>query len=179
MKAIKPLWLESSSPAKSLTKAQTEEASSRVEARAVLGEITNIPQHHNRPSPSPKLHNPTSTPPLSDCDHSSTPPPLSIHMQTKPTPLSSSSYPSANSPHQNPPTPCAYPPAPCLYLPAIIPTSCLHLYSTPSSSHSHHQFKPSIRSSQHLTYIYILQIYFFRQRSNPFPLVAKKMICHD
>ena len=78
MKAIKPLWLEPGSPAKSLTKAQKEEASSRDEARAVF---TNISQHHNHPSLSPKVHNPTSTP-LSDHNHSTTPPPLSLHTQT-------------------------------------------------------------------------------------------------
>ena len=50
-KAIKPLWLGSGSSAKSSTELQVEEeALRRAETRAVLGEITNIPQHHNAES---------------------------------------------------------------------------------------------------------------------------------
>ena len=105
-KAIKPLWLGSGSPAKSSTQAPPEDqATSRTEARVVLGEITNTSQHHGIPSSSPKVHNSTSTPPpLSEHDHSGTPPPLSEHDHSgtplphsqhkrtnQPTPLSSSS----------------------------------------------------------------------------------------
>ena len=112
-KAIKPLWLGSGSPAKSSTELQVEEeALRRAETRAVLGEITNIPQHHNDESPSPEVRNPTNTPsplsehdasgtptPLSDHDHCSVPSPLSHHDHfSTPTPLSDHDHCSVPSP---------------------------------------------------------------------------------
>ena len=102
MKAIKPLWLGSGSPAKTLTKALTEEASSRA-AGAVLGEITSnlniiITHLHPQKGTIPLAYH------LSDHNHSSTPPPVSfIAQENQPTPLSSSYYPSANSPYQKTP----------------------------------------------------------------------------